>query len=219
MERRKFLIGAGALASGSAAAVGTGAFSSVDANRDFDLDIEGDQNAYLQLDPTSEYASVTEGSIELDFGFTTDDGGSGINGRADTSFDDVFTIKNQGTETVNVWVATQNPTGSAEESVEFVADTNVPDTDDIDGSSPVDISGVPGSGPGQSPVRSTTSANQGGFVVLEPGDSVDIDVNFFVAGDAKDRSTRLFEKVYQFRANVNQPDGESDYTDSSLAGD
>lgn len=52
MERRKFVIGLGALASGSAAAVGSGAFSAAQIDgREADIAVNGDDAALIQLIP------------------------------------------------------------------------------------------------------------------------------------------------------------------------
>lgn len=98
MERRKFVIGAGAVASGAAAAVGTGAFSFVRADRDVDIEVVADESAYLGLEATSEYASGSdEGTLELHWDGSGDQNGDGLNDDADSRFDDVFRITNQGT--------------------------------------------------------------------------------------------------------------------------
>ena len=62
MERRKFIIGAGALATGSSAAVGTGAFSTATAlDRQATVEIDSDDEAQLALVP-----SDTVEGIEID---------------------------------------------------------------------------------------------------------------------------------------------------------
>ena len=105
MERRKFVIGAGALATGSAAAFGTGAFSTVEADRTAEVDIQGDADAYLGLDALAEpYADFDDGVLVLDFGAETANDGEGINDLAITTFTEVFSIENQGTEDVGVWI-------------------------------------------------------------------------------------------------------------------
>ncbi|WP_128904681.1 DUF1102 domain-containing protein [Halorubrum amylolyticum] len=113
MERRKFVIGLGALASGSAAAVGTGAFTSVTATRDIDVEVADDASAYLRLQGTgganSDY--VTDDgdggtlAISLDSGNSSDvgdGGGEGVNPDAVTKIDNLFDIENQGTQEVDV---------------------------------------------------------------------------------------------------------------------
>ncbi|RLM52570.1 hypothetical protein [Halorubrum sp. Atlit-28R] len=108
-NRRKFLAGLGALASGSAAAVGTGAFTSVSADRSVSVDVADDSDALLAIEPQAtpngnEYASVsTDGTIELDFS-GTDIGGGGLNRNAETTIRDILQVRNQGTQDVIVGV-------------------------------------------------------------------------------------------------------------------
>lgn len=105
MRRRKFLTGVGALAGGSAAAVGTGAFTSVEADRQVDVEIAEDSNAYLGLSDSGaandEYFDESGDEYAVNFGSTTA-GGSGVNPNADTVAESVFTIENQGTQEVTV---------------------------------------------------------------------------------------------------------------------
>jgi len=102
MQRRKFVIGMGALASGAAAAVGTGAFSSVEANRDVSVELAGDADAYLAL--TAERDDIIsdvgdDETLDIDLGSQeTDEGGTGFNDDAVTEIDGVFKIENQGTQ-------------------------------------------------------------------------------------------------------------------------
>jgi len=112
MDRRKFVVGLGALASGSAAAVGTGAFSSVEAERSLSVQIADDSDAYLQFDTdlgnapdnNYEYAEINDdGELEVEFA-ENDAGGLGVNPNAVTVFEDVFAIKNRGTEPMEISV-------------------------------------------------------------------------------------------------------------------
>ena len=103
LERRKFTIGLGALATGSAAALGTGAFSSVEAERSVEIDVEGDAEAYLRLTGDEEFIDDdTPQDSELEFAFgvneETEEGGQGFNDDAVTVVEDIVTIENQGTE-------------------------------------------------------------------------------------------------------------------------
>ena len=107
-NRRKFLAGLGALASGSAAAIGTGAFTSVEADRTVNVAVADDANAYLGLDDidesaNSEYVDVSGEEVVLNLD-STNSGGSGFNANAETRIDDLIRVTNQGTQTVNVWV-------------------------------------------------------------------------------------------------------------------
>ncbi|WP_324663588.1 hypothetical protein [Haloarcula sediminis] len=106
MNRRKFLIGAGSLAAGSAAAMGTGAFSIVSASRTLNVNVAGDRQAYLGLDPTiSQYASInSSGQMELEFDGSNGQNGAGLNDEATSLFQNVFKITNNGTDSINVVV-------------------------------------------------------------------------------------------------------------------
>ncbi|OYR66920.1 hypothetical protein DJ79_10615 [Halorubrum ezzemoulense] len=111
MNRRKYLAALGVLGSGTAAAMGTGAFTSTSASRDVSVSVADDTNGYLGLSASpnenGEFASVDtssggDGEIALDFG-ASDGGGSGVGLNSTYNFDDVFRIENQGTQTIYVW--------------------------------------------------------------------------------------------------------------------
>jgi hypothetical protein len=107
-NRRKFLIGVGSLAAGSAAAVGSGAFTSVQAERSVSVDVADDSDAYLAFDDSNStngaYAGVEDdGSVYVDLGDNSVDG-SGLNTDALTQINDIFRVKNQGTQGVLVYV-------------------------------------------------------------------------------------------------------------------
>lgn len=63
MKRRTFILGVGAASVGTAGAIGTGAISSVTADRGVNLRIASDTNAYLEFDPLSELAEINKGGI------------------------------------------------------------------------------------------------------------------------------------------------------------
>ncbi|MFB6178178.1 MAG: hypothetical protein ABEI77_00460 [Halorientalis sp.] len=122
MQRRKFLIGAGSLAAGSAAAVGTGAFSRTSATRGVSVEASGDATAQLKLVPTSDYASYnSDGLLRLLF--------HNLNGNADVEITDVFKIKNQSNRNVGIFIdegsksyAFQQGSGPAEQPSEAGSD-------------------------------------------------------------------------------------------------
>jgi hypothetical protein len=105
MQRRKFIAGVGSLAAGAAAVMGTGAFTSVEADRQVDVQVAEDSNAYLGLDDSGvandEYFDTNGDEYAVDFS-STNAGGSGVNPNANTVAESVFTIKNQGTQEVTV---------------------------------------------------------------------------------------------------------------------
>jgi len=95
----------GSLAAGGAAAIGSGAFTSVSAERRVSVNVADDENAYLQLDPTNNADfATTDGNdvLELDFSGVNGQAGDGVNANATTGFGPEFTIKNQGTEPARV---------------------------------------------------------------------------------------------------------------------
>jgi len=154
MKRRKFLIGTGALAAGSAAAVGSGAFTSVSATRSVDIDVIGDESAYLSLapcenSPNGEYAEITDGTFTLNI--------SNLNPNAFTRIDNVFEVTNQGTQPVVVYIQ-EDGTNTVAADIGVKEDeltgTSLPTEDDgpsgngIDGPDVYDVSdpGSPGYG-------------------------------------------------------------------------
>ena len=111
MNRRNVLIGLGGLVAGGGALVSTGAFDTVEAERTVSVETAGDAEAFLALEPAERdvadgedenaFVEETDGTIEITFG--DDDGatGGGLNLNARTVFDDLFVIRNQGTQTVS----------------------------------------------------------------------------------------------------------------------
>jgi len=97
----------GALASGAAAMVGTGAFSSVTAAREIDVAVADDASAYLRLKGTDSHYVTEDGdggtlAIDLSGDNATPSGGSGVNPNAVTEFGSLFEVANQGTQSITV---------------------------------------------------------------------------------------------------------------------
>ncbi|MDB2259488.1 hypothetical protein PM035_01165 [Halorubrum ezzemoulense] len=109
-NRRKFLAGLGALASGSAAAVGTGAFTTVSADRSVTVSVADDSGALLKMDATSSnensaYADESGNEIAIDVAGASGSTGSGVNDNAVTEIFDIFDIANQGTQNAIVYAS------------------------------------------------------------------------------------------------------------------
>lgn len=112
MNRRQFVIGLGATAAGGGAALGTGAFTSVDADRDASVAVAEEDEAYLRIEPTpntangafAEDTSASDGKqLFLDFNDSIPNRNSqGVGQSSVYEFDDVFRITNQGTQDVYV---------------------------------------------------------------------------------------------------------------------
>jgi nitrous oxidase accessory protein NosD len=106
MRRRTFIAGFGSLAAAGAAAMGTGAFTSVEVDRSVSVEVADDDAALLGLEPSpgpnGEYATQSGGRLGLDFS-DTNAGGSGVGTDSVYQFDDVFRVTNRGTQPVYVW--------------------------------------------------------------------------------------------------------------------
>lgn len=109
MDRKKLFFGLG-VASGGAAIVGSGAFSSMQAERGVSVEVVGDDAAYLALEPAEgangQYASINEnGLLEVQ---VSDENeaitGEGVNPNSRYDLGNVFQITNQGTQQVGVWI-------------------------------------------------------------------------------------------------------------------
>lgn len=112
MQRRKFIASIGSVAAGAAAVTGTGAFTSVTANRDVEVSVADDSEAFLRIRKATddqdnvtpnaeEYVTIDNGQVGLDF-TSTDSGAGGLNKGATTIFDNLLRIENQGTQEVIV---------------------------------------------------------------------------------------------------------------------
>ena len=126
MKRRTLILGLGTTAAVGSAAVGTGAFTSVEADRDVAVSVAGDSDAFLQIQgatndgdelPNAQYARERNGILELDFTGDNNEiegGGEGFNPRAETGVSRVFEVRNQGTQEVDVALRTseQDDTGT-----------------------------------------------------------------------------------------------------------
>ena len=108
MNRRNVLIGLGGLVAGGGALLGTGAFTTVEAERTVSVETAGDADAFLGLAPADGeddegYVTVNDdGLIEINFDADAgDEAGEGLNQRARTTFLELVTITNQGTQEVD----------------------------------------------------------------------------------------------------------------------
>ena len=107
MNRRNVLIGLGGLVAGGGALIGTGAFTTVEAQRTVSVETAGDADAFLGLAPADGeegegFVTVNDdGLIEINFDSDAgDSAGDGLNQRAITTFLELVTVSNQGTQEV-----------------------------------------------------------------------------------------------------------------------
>jgi len=199
MERRKFVIGVGSLVSGAAAGVGTGAVSSITADRDATFSMEGDSNAYLTLEPgDNHYVTQTDGGlIQFDF--------DRVNKRADTTLEEAFTIKNAADRELYVWAQVLDEFGnvlnvdtSANLSVELLVDgTDITypggrEKNDVDTS------------------RFYGKTEETGAVKFTQGQAEDVEMRIFVRGDTDELNVGRIV----FHADEDEPEGRSDWKQS-----
>jgi hypothetical protein len=100
----------GSVAVGGATAVSTGAFTSVEANRDVSVQVADDSSAFLRMaaagEGNDEYVTTDGGKLGINI--TSDNptgaGGQGVNANATTVIADLFEIQNQGTQEIDVEV-------------------------------------------------------------------------------------------------------------------
>jgi hypothetical protein len=127
MNRRRLLAALGGLA-GTGSAIGTGAFTSVSADRDLEVQVADDADALLALSPcdgpNGDYVTTSGGTAAIDV--TASNGnidGSGVNAEATTVADGVLSIRNQGTQPVGVWLDVDPvEDGSGTDRLQFYVD-------------------------------------------------------------------------------------------------
>ena len=142
MQRRNLLIGMGSLAAGGAATIGTGAFTSVQAERDITVETADDASAYLGMEPydgpNGEYASTDSGLVSLDFTSTSTDDGTevasdtGLNDQAKINIENVLQITNNGTQDVYVTVKIEDSGGNTGRDVAGLSEFGISGDDDVD---------------------------------------------------------------------------------------
>lgn len=173
MERRKFVIGLGALASGTAAAVGTGAFTSASAERSASVTTAGDKSALLGLEANEDYSGdqdVYVGTSDYDtIELTFED----VNRNATTRFDDLIKVTNNGTD--NVQIRVSNDFGAS--GVHAGEEQDVIYGSGYGSDGPMDIQYNGDSIVGGNNNQVDTN------LVLEPGDSATLDVEIDISAE------------------------------------
>ena len=164
MERRKFLFGIGTVAAGGAAAMGTGAFTSVEADRGVSVTVADDSGAFLALSesdgPNAAYAEVNGGELSVSL--------DAVNDNAETIVRDVFDITNNGTKDVYVWAEEPSSGELTEGSLSIFADAT-PNGDQDDWSL-------------NAPAGNVDTSDPSDNLKLGPGDTM-AEVGFIVRDD------------------------------------
>jgi hypothetical protein len=109
-NRRSVLIGLGGLVAGGGAILGTGAFTTVEAQRTVNVETAGDASAFLGLAPAARngtpenpFVEQTGETVEITLDNPDGDGGAnatGVNANARTTFRNLVTVTNNGTQDV-----------------------------------------------------------------------------------------------------------------------
>lgn len=94
LSRRNVLIALGAAVGGGGALVGTGAFTTVSAERSVEVSTAGDANAFLTITSDSPYVPAAANGDTLTIDLSGQDNASGFNDNAITTITDVVAITN-----------------------------------------------------------------------------------------------------------------------------
>lgn len=115
VNRRTVLAGFGGLVGGGGILIGTGAFTTVEAQRDVTIETAGDAAALLTLTAVDDgYVEESDGTLSISL--STDDG-TGINLNAITRFAELVEITNNGTQDVQTLELTLSGDGDTAEDV------------------------------------------------------------------------------------------------------
>lgn len=128
MKRRTFVLGVGAASVGSAGVIGTGAISSITADREVQLRISRDDRAYLEFVPLSTLSELDrQGFLVVDLTEFNDAGaGEGFNRRSEyevvsiegDAAEGIFAVKNGSDRPVEVASTTVGDIADVEKSTE-----------------------------------------------------------------------------------------------------
>ncbi len=139
MNRRNVLIGLGGVVAGGGALLGTGAFTTVEAERTVSVETAGDADAFLALTPARGDGAFVDDSgdtieINLDGTDSENDNADGLNQNAVTRFENLVDVQNNGTQDVGtleleIEVTGSNDDGAHEDAFKItVGDTTLDPT-------------------------------------------------------------------------------------------
>lgn len=136
MQRRNFIAGIGITATMGGAALGSGAFSQVEADRTMNVTVADDSLAYLSLAEgtgNSAFTNVTTGG-NVEISFDAFNSANGVNDAAVSSFDALIEVGNHGNSQVTMGYTVTDSGG-----VDVTADVNL--YTGSAGGTPTDLSG------------------------------------------------------------------------------
>jgi len=166
---------------GAIGVTATGAFSTVEAERTADVDVAGDANALLGIQPAvdPDESAFIQQSDTADSTFAIDVSGRNnaqLNTNATTTAANIFNITNNGESTVTVWIATQGGLQNESDNVNTTFYIDDIDTDSSQNANVTEIDEIDDSGVSIDGRITTFDAfidpNQD-YVISEPGISGD----------------------------------------------
>ncbi|MFC3957428.1 hypothetical protein [Halovivax cerinus] len=104
MNRRNVLVGLGGIVASGGALLGTGAFSTVEAQRTVTVDTAGDASALIALNEGSSSMVTTDGDglLQIDLSGSNWNDASGVNSDATITITDAFTVENNSDDPVDI---------------------------------------------------------------------------------------------------------------------
>ncbi|MDB9249368.1 hypothetical protein PN419_10215 [Halorubrum ezzemoulense] len=115
-SRRSVLIGLGSLVAGGGALLGTGAFTTVTAERTVNVQTAGDGSAFLGLTAAragGDFVDTTGDTISIELGTNSAGNGTGLNENAITTFRNLVTVTNNGTQDITALNLTMGVSGNS----------------------------------------------------------------------------------------------------------
>lgn len=124
LNRRNVLVGLGTIVAGGGAALGTGAFSSVEAQREVTVDVTDDTAALIGLTAgTSSYVNEDGGSdnnlLKIDLSSDELENADGINLDGTLTIEDAFTITNNHDGGVEITIGDSGTVSSNDVAISF----------------------------------------------------------------------------------------------------
>ncbi|TKX62662.1 hypothetical protein [Halorubrum sp. GN12_10-3_MGM] len=137
MQRRALLAGIGLSSIGVGAAFGSGAFTTVSANRTVDLSVQKDESARIGFSPGSGASSIIGTSTDSSSVNVITVSKSDLNDRAKTVFEDALTVTNNGgagDPAVDIYIEDESSVPVGTESADVLDLQTATDSNSIVGS-------------------------------------------------------------------------------------
>lgn len=182
----------------------TGAFTTVSAARTAEINVAGDSAALVAISaasgPNNAYFSTSGGQAVIEL--TTTEGATGVNQRAETDIRNVFTITNQGTQEVGLWLETVDSTNTdhsdkvalyaATVGISSVSNGVAFNGGDLAGTeSRIDLSNLVS---GEAPVRLDYADNTN-YIELAPGESITVSIFVDLSDGTVTDSENLLDEI------------------------